>query len=43
MLRHAVALSASVTPDGEADLATYEKLLPEVSVAGPQAGPLGTN
>jgi len=32
MLRHAVALSASVTPDGEADLAAYEKLLPEVTV-----------
>jgi tagatose 6-phosphate kinase len=43
MLRHAVALSASVTPDGEADLAAYEKLLPEVTVAGPQAGPRGTN
>jgi tagatose 6-phosphate kinase len=33
MLRHAVALSTSVTPDGEADLAVYEKLLPEVTVA----------
>jgi tagatose 6-phosphate kinase len=33
MLRHAVALSASVAPDGEADLAAYEKLLPEVTVA----------
>jgi tagatose 6-phosphate kinase len=35
MLRHAVALSASVTPDGEADLDAYEKLLPEVAIAGP--------
>jgi tagatose 6-phosphate kinase len=34
MLRHAVALSASVTADGEADLAAYEKLLPQVTVAG---------
>jgi 1-phosphofructokinase family hexose kinase len=33
MLRHAVALSASVTPEGEADLALYEKLLPDVTVA----------
>lgn len=33
MLRHAVALSASVTADGEADLAAYEKLLPQVTVA----------
>lgn len=32
MLRHAVALSASVTPDGEAELDAYEKLLPEVTV-----------
>ena len=32
MLRHAVALSASVAPDGEADLDAYEKLLPEVTV-----------
>jgi tagatose 6-phosphate kinase len=36
MLRHAVALSASVTPDAEPDLDSYEKLLPEVTVAGPR-------
>jgi hypothetical protein len=36
MLRHALALADSVTPDGEADLASYEKLLPEVKVAGPR-------
>jgi tagatose 6-phosphate kinase len=35
MLRHAVALAASVSPDGEADLAAYEKLLPDVTVTGP--------
>ena len=35
MLRHAVALAASVSEDGEADLAAYEKLLPEVAVTGP--------
>jgi tagatose 6-phosphate kinase len=32
MLRHAMALSASVAPDGEADLGAYEKLLPAVTV-----------
>jgi tagatose 6-phosphate kinase len=36
MLRHALALADSVTPDGEADLAIYEKLLPEVKIAGPR-------
>jgi len=36
MLRHAVALAESVTPAGEADLGTYEKLLPRVRVAGPR-------
>jgi tagatose 6-phosphate kinase len=36
MLRHALALADSVTPDGEADLAAYEKLLPEVTVTGPR-------
>ena len=36
MLRHAVALGASVTPDAEPDLDAYEKLLPEVTVAGPR-------
>ena len=35
MLRHAVALAASVTPGGEADLTAYELLLPEVAVTGP--------
>jgi tagatose 6-phosphate kinase len=37
MLRHAVALATSVSPDGEADLAAYEALLPQVSVAGPRS------
>ena len=37
MLRHAVALAASVSPEGEADLAAYEKLLPDVIVTGPRA------
>jgi len=36
MLRHAVALAASVSLDGEADLRAYEKLLPEVTVTGPR-------
>jgi tagatose 6-phosphate kinase len=36
MLRHALALVESVTSDGEADLAAYEKLLPEVTVTGPR-------
>jgi tagatose 6-phosphate kinase len=40
-LRHAVALSESVTSDAEPDLDAYEKLLPEVTVAGPR--PRGTN
>ena len=35
MLRHAVALTASVTADGEADLGLYEKLLADVSISGP--------
>jgi 1-phosphofructokinase family hexose kinase len=35
MLRHAVALAASVLPSGEADLAAYEALLPLVAVTGP--------
>lgn len=34
-LRHAVALAASASADGEADLAGYEALLPEVVVTGP--------
>ena len=37
MLRHAVALAVSVSPDGEADLAAYEALLPQVSVSGPRS------
>jgi tagatose 6-phosphate kinase len=37
MLQHALALTESVTPEGEADLRAYEKLLPAVSVAGPRA------
>jgi tagatose 6-phosphate kinase len=37
-LRHAVALAASVSPDGAADLAAYEALLPDVAVTGPVAG-----
>jgi tagatose 6-phosphate kinase len=36
MLRHAVALAAAMSPDGAPDLAVYEKLLPEVTVAGPR-------
>jgi tagatose 6-phosphate kinase len=36
MLRHAVALAASVSPDGDADLAAYEKLLPDVCITGPR-------
>ncbi len=36
MLQHALALTDSVTPDGEADLRAYEKLLPTVSVTGPR-------
>jgi tagatose 6-phosphate kinase len=35
MLRHSVALAASVQPDEDADLAGYERLLPEVVIAGP--------
>jgi tagatose 6-phosphate kinase len=35
MLRNAVALAASVSPSGEADLAAYEALLPMVAVTGP--------
>ena len=36
MLRHAVALSESVMPAGEADLGVYEKLLAKVRVSGPR-------
>lgn len=35
ILRHAVALAASVQPDGETDLSAYEALLPEVQITGP--------
>ncbi len=35
-LRHALALAASATPDGDVDLAAYEALLPEVTVTGPE-------
>lgn len=37
MLRHAVALAASVLPSGDADLAAYELMLAEVTVTGPAA------
>ncbi len=36
MLRHAVALAASVSFDGEADLAAYEMLLPGIVITGPR-------
>jgi tagatose 6-phosphate kinase len=35
MLRHALALAASVSAHGEVDLAAYEMLLPGVRIAGP--------
>jgi tagatose 6-phosphate kinase len=38
MLRHALALAVSASPDGEVDLAGYETLLPEVTVTGPGLG-----
>ena len=37
-LRHALALAASVSPDGEVDIDAYEVVLPEVTVTGPAAG-----
>ena len=37
MLQHALALTESVTSEGEPDLRAYEKLLPAVSVTGPCA------
>ncbi|HXW86724.1 MAG TPA: PfkB family carbohydrate kinase [Streptosporangiaceae bacterium] len=37
MLRHALALASSAAPDGEADLAAYEALLPAVLVTGPES------
>jgi tagatose 6-phosphate kinase len=36
MLRHALALAASASADGEVDLAGYEALLPAVTVTGPR-------
>jgi tagatose 6-phosphate kinase len=36
MLRHALALAASLSPDGDADLAAYEKLLPDVRITSPR-------
>jgi tagatose 6-phosphate kinase len=37
ILRHALALAASVRPSGEADLVAYELMLPKVAVTGPAA------
>lgn len=37
MLRHAVALAASASEEGEVDLVAYEKLLPEVTVTRPRS------
>jgi tagatose 6-phosphate kinase len=37
MLRHALALAASVSSGGEVDLAAYEALLPEVTITGPRS------
>jgi hypothetical protein len=37
MFRHALALALSAAPDGDADLAAYEALLPEVTVTGPRS------
>jgi tagatose 6-phosphate kinase len=37
MLRHAVALAASASPGGAADLTAYEALLTEVEISGPGA------
>lgn len=37
MFRNALALALSAAPDGEADLARYEALLPEVTVTGPRS------
>ena len=36
MLRHAVALAAAVSQDGDPDLGAYEALLPQVMVTGPR-------
>jgi tagatose 6-phosphate kinase len=41
MLRHAVALAASVSRAGEPDLASYESLLPHVAVTGPRRSAAG--
>jgi tagatose 6-phosphate kinase len=37
MLRHAVALAAAVSQDGDPDFGAYEALLPQVMVTGPRA------
>lgn len=37
MLRHSVALAASVQPDSDPDLAAYERLLPAIVITGPSA------
>ena len=37
MFRNALALALAAAPDGEADLAAYEALLPEVTVTGPRS------
>ena len=37
MFRNALALALSATPDGDADLAAYEALLPEVTVTRPRS------
>lgn len=37
MLRHAAALAASVSRSGDADLASYESLLPQVAISGPKS------
>jgi tagatose 6-phosphate kinase len=37
ILRHALALAASVRPSGDADLVAYELMLPQVAVTGPAA------
>jgi tagatose 6-phosphate kinase len=38
MFRNALALALTAAPDGEADLAAYEALLPAVTVTGPRSG-----
>jgi fructose-1-phosphate kinase PfkB-like protein len=36
MLRHALALASSVSPEGEVDLDAYELVLSGVTVTGPE-------